>query len=156
MDKEELLFRYLDGELEGEELEAAKSLLEGSPEVRELLERIRSEKMKVLERMHYMNPQQDIVTPKWPEPPESAGQRTSIIKRMMRWAAIIILPLAIFFVLREISDNDNGDLNDGNMLNDAEQEAVLPDQANIDYAISPNRCWTKKQLVGSEIISNSL
>lgn len=148
--------RYLDGELEGKDLEEAESMLKGSPEARELVDRIRSTKGKVMERMDQLNPRKEIAIPAWSDPPDTTGQRTRIIKRMMRWAAIIILPLAIFFVLREISDNDKGDHIDGTRLNNAEQEAVLPDQADIDYAISPNRSWTKKQLVGSEIISNPL
>lgn len=155
MDKEVLFLRYLDGELEGEELEMVKSLLEESYESRLLLERIRSTKEETLELIYQLNPKEDVTIPEWREPQVTTVLPKRNIENFWRWAAIIILPLAIFFILRETGGNRKRELQDSAALRNPEQESILPGQTNIDYAISPNRCWTQKQLVGTGLILNS-
>jgi len=162
MDKKALLLKYLDGELSGQEKNHVEKLLETDQEARDLLEEIKAKKQSVFEQLNGLNPDTDITIPKWNGAKTDRRSKTKPIYRILRWAAILIIPVAIYFLVRETTSPGNNatkelitqDTNQGE--ENIQSEIILTKQSDIDWAISPNRSWTKKQLVQTEIITKSM
>jgi anti-sigma factor RsiW len=155
MDKEILLLKYLDGELNGEEKDSLERLLEADPVMRELLDRVRSERELVLEQLRHLNPRQAHLAPGRFQAVKKNPEKHRRVKIAMRWAALLIMALGLVFVLRK---SISPPATHTTLLDDpGNTTELLPEQeANaIDYAISPNRCWAKKQMIDIEIILKS-
>jgi hypothetical protein len=161
MDKRTLWMKYLDGELTHHEKMEAERLLESSPEARQLLEEIRSGKELLLEQLRQLNPEPDTIIPEWSAPEKAHLSKERIYNKIFRWAAILAVPLALFFLVRELADRNMDIPGEKSMIEsgqaDEKDQQAIPFNAetSLDYAISPNRSWMKKQMVSTEIIINS-
>jgi hypothetical protein len=162
MDKKELILKYLDGELSGQEKKHIEKLLETDPETKHLLEEIKTKKQSVFEHLNGLNPDTDITIPKWNGAKTDQRSKTKSIYRILKWAAILIIPVALYFLIHETSKLRNLETNQPIATEskkphkDNQSEIILTKQTDLDWAISPNRSWTKKQLVQTEIITKSM
>jgi hypothetical protein len=147
MDKEIILLKYLDNELPLKEKEEVELLLKSDTDAVALLEKVRSKRESIMKAMDKLNPQEDIV------PPESviSGQEyfnhQGLGTKVLRWAAILTIPLAVFFIFRETVGPPGIDTNVAEQTSEFSEHSLLPEENFIDYAVSPNRIWSKKEMI---------
>lgn len=162
MDKKTLLLKYLDNELTDLEKDRVEILLEKDQEAKQILEEIKSTKQIVLKQLGHLEPTENIIIPEWEEKKASLPSKVKPIYRILKWAAILIIPVAIYFLVKETMEQWNNRTMEQNISELSEkqtnnpQKILFPEQFDLDWAISPNRNWTKKHLIQIEIITKSM
>lgn len=144
MKNKELIIKYLDDELVQEDVELVKDLIKNDSNARKLFEEIKQKRESTLNALNLLNPQDKMIIPPFNMEKNKIekSHRFSIIQRFWRYAALLIILLGsaayLFFI------NKNNTVEQPETSNNTNTE-LLDD--NMDYYISPNRCWNKRQLV---------
>ena len=146
---------YLDGELQEHDKEKVEAMLHADPEARHMLNEVRAMKESTLKNLDQLNPQQEATLPGWTEPSHLTFTASRLPKKALRWVAILILPLAVFLLFRELITPSEKEVFSPDSSSDDKELLLLPEEDNIDFAISPNRSWSKKNMIDFEIILNS-
>lgn len=160
MDIEALLIKYLDGELSTLERDEVDRMLESDPETKKLLDDITIKRQILMDGLGQLNPAGNKAIPDWHIPNTGQPLQKKLFRKALRWAAILILPLAIFFFARELVNKEKTNVTDplisenGQDITIDEKLLSLTKEADFNYAVSANRCWTKKQMVSTEFNSN--
>jgi len=153
MDKKILLQKYLDGELSDPEKKQIESLIEKESDTRQMLEYISSKKQRVLKQLDQLNPHGDIIIPEWEDRKPGPTKKIKPIYKVLKWAAILIIPIGIYFLTKETGEIRNQETKELTVLEQNDQSQIDPEKTTVseivslDWAISPNRSWTKKQLI---------
>jgi hypothetical protein len=149
MNNEILFLRYLDRQLTEKETEEVENILRENPGQREIFEAIRKKKMIALEALENLNPEGPVVIP----PIESIISKTKteklnmrfISSQYLRYAAILLVLVALplsFWLLKTINQPQNASPEFSETIF---TETTLTE--DLDYYISPNRCWNERELV---------
>jgi len=137
MDKKELFQKYIDSEISDEERLAVEQLLQTDPEAAIMYESLSSDRMEVLNTMEQLNPDHIPL-------PLQNFQIKQTKRNLWRIAALILLLIgisAILWVSREDPEKIGGTENIAEIID----EEIIKN--NLDYYISPNRCWNNRELV---------
>jgi hypothetical protein len=137
MDKEELFQSYLDNELAEEENQAVEELLKTNPEVNKLFQEMKTNRATILETL-------DLLNPTTVEIPSKIIHTKKSYKVFWRIAAMIIILIGISAVLWLSNRNLEGFKADDVIAEEASGEIISNE---LDYYISPNRCWVNRELV---------
>lgn len=154
INKKILLLKYLDNELTIRERENVERLLESDEEMRVQLKEIRTKKQIMLRQLIQLRPEEDIMIPEWEKNRLRGTLQTKPAYKVLKWAAILMIPVVVYFILHEMREPVLSDA--GNLKTEDQREIILTLQRDIDWAISPNRSWTHKQLVQTETITKTL
>lgn len=162
MDKKTLLLKYLDNELNGQERAQVEELLKNEPDAKQILEEIQSKRQMVVDHLDYLKPTADIIIPEWEVKKTSHQPKVKPIYKVLKWAAVLIIPIGIYFTLHETMNPRNqgtkeqpkSELSDN--ITNIEQKLVRTKKNDLDYAVSPNRSWNKKLLIKSEFNTKAI
>jgi len=144
MENKELIIRYFDNELVQEDIKLVEDLITNDSNARKLFEEIKQNRESTLNALNLLNPLGEIIIPpfNWQANKIEKSSWFSTIHKFWRYAAIIIILLAsttyLFFI------NKNNTVKQPETSNSTNTELL---DENMDYYISPNRCWNKRQLV---------
>jgi len=160
MDIKDLLIKYLDGELSISEKDEVARILERDPEAKKLLDGITVKRQILLEGLEQLNPAGNKEIPDWNITNSGETSRRKLLHAAFRWAAILILPLAIFFFAREMVNKGKTKITDPTISENGQNTTTdleishVTQKADFNYAVSANRCWTEKQMVSTEFNTN--
>ncbi len=149
MNNEIPFLRYLDRQLTEKETEEVEKILRENHGQREIFETIRKKKMIALEALETLNPVESVAIP----PIESIISKTKTLKlkkrfispHFLRYAAIVLVLLALplsFWLLNTKNQPQNTSPEFSETI---VTETTLTE--DLDYYISPNRCWNERELV---------
>lgn len=149
MDEHEIL-KYLDNELSIDERKAFEVKLLREPELKQKLEEVKQQRNLVFEGIAMLNPSEAIPEQDFESFVKPEQKRRKMLYPILRIAAAVILIVASVFSIIYFSAEKPAD-----QVAESQQPAIEDEQAtdscNIDYYISPNRCWNKRELVWIEI-----
>lgn len=137
MINKELFQKYLDNELSDKEKLEVEDLLKTNPEANRLFLSMKVSHAKILETLDRLNPKRIDIPPKFTQPKQSS-------KIFWRIAAAIIILIGISAVLW-FSTRNTKSLLDENVVVEEASDEILSDE--LEYYISPNRCWRNRELV---------
>lgn len=137
MDNKELFQKYLDNELSVKEKLEVEDLLKSNPEENSIFQSMKTDQEKILETLDLLNPL-DIVVPSKFAPPKQSQ------KIMWRIAAAIVILIGISAVLW-LSNRTPNSYMEENVIAEKVTEETISNE--LDYYISPNRCWRNRELV---------
>lgn len=146
MPNEAEILKYLDKELSEKEKENFEEQLRRKPELKQQLEAVNAKRREVLYAIESFNPTELVEIPEF-KTMQKAGSK-KLLFSLRRWkiaAAILILAAAsiAFFFLPD-KKTQNTMTAENNAFQKAEEDALC---SELDYYISPNRCWNKRELV---------
>ena len=137
MDNKELFQKYLDNELSVKKKLEVEDLLKSNPEENSIFQSMKADQEKILETLDLLNPL-DIEIPSKFSPPKQSR------KIMWRIAAAIVILIGISAVLW-LSNRNTRSLLEENVIAEEVSEETISNE--LDYYISPNRCWKNRELV---------
>jgi signal recognition particle subunit SEC65 len=157
MNNKILFLQYQDQQLTDKEVKEVEKILMENPDQREILEAVRNKRQSAIDALKSMNPEGLPVIP----PVESIISKAKtekpnkrfLIPPFLRYAAIILVLVALplgFWVLKN--------KNQPQISPPAFSETTLSDSPvteDLDYYISPNRCWNERELVCTVIKLNN-
>lgn len=157
MNNQVLFLKYLDGQASAEEASLVEKILKENPGQKKIFESVREKRQKSLDVFASLNPQESFAIP----PVESIISK-SITKKpkalpmwqvVLRYAAAILvvaaLPLSFWLFDNKKPLPDTSPSFEGSTINQTSCDNEL------DYYISPNRCWHQKQLICTVIDLNN-
>ena len=139
MNREEHFLKYLDGELSEKEMLEVEQLLASDPESHQRMEKVRMNRHLLQDALDQLNPEETTRIL-----PFKAPEKTNFtMKGLLRYAAaaviLIGLTTAAWLILRPVNDTV-----DREVITAATETEPLYD--DLDYYISPNRCWNERKL----------
>jgi len=149
MNNEILFLKYLDHQLTAKEsAELEKSLMD-DPGQRELFEVIKDKRQITLDAIRRLNPEGPIAVPSF-ESDNLMIKTEKLVKQtfrsnFLRYAAALFLLVAIpagFWLLIDKKHHQNT-----SSTLSGKTGIQISGNEELDYYISPNRCWNKRQLV---------
>ncbi|MDD2632358.1 MAG: hypothetical protein RBR47_03540 [Bacteroidales bacterium] len=145
MHNETLFLKYLDKELTAKEAAQVEKLVSEDPAQKEIFDRVKTRRAKAIEALRLLNPEKAEAAPPFDHLEIKPEKRIRFIPKYWRYAAaIIVLAAAGLWLYFDKNENPV-------VTVQAEMPAVdnLPDQfEELNYYISPNRCWHNRQMVG--------
>jgi len=157
MNNEVLFLKYLDGQLTTKEAVMVEKILNENPDQRQIFESVRKKRHEAINLLASLNPQESFAIP----PVESIISKSKTKKPnvhpmwqvVLRYAAAILiiaaLPLSFWLF-------DNKKPQQNTKLPFSESTIKQTSCNNeLDYYISPNRCWHQKELICTVIELNN-
>ncbi len=155
MNNELLFLKYLDSELSQKEVEQVDKLLLENMDQKEIFETVKKKKENTLVALEQLNPDQQFVIPAFK--PESDQlhftAKKPLILRTVFWrtAAVIIILLTTAFGLW-FFNNQQQHTKTEIAFTETASTTTQPDHfGELNYYISPNRCWNNRELVWTVI-----
>ena len=147
---EQDILKYIDNELSKEEKEAFEVRMLREPELKSQLEEVRAKRQEVLEAIGMLNPPEPVEIPDIGSLLKTGKKRNLFSLRSWRVAAAVLILAAasIAYFLIPGSETENtitAENNEAKFFEDADHCSEL------DYYISPNRCWNRRELVWTMI-----
>ena len=157
MNNEVLFLKYLDGQASAEEALMVEKILKEDPDQDKIFETIQTKRQEALNMLSSLNPQESFAIPPVGSIISKSISQKPKVRQMwqvvLRYAAAILvlvaLPLSFW-----LFDNEK-----------PEQKTTIPvaestpqqtsGNDELDYYISPNRCWHQKQLICTVIELNN-
>ncbi len=146
--------KYLDNEMTPEERRDFEKQIQRHPELQQKLEEVKQQRNLVFEGLTMLNPSEAI-----PEQDFESFLKPEQKPRKMFYpifriaAALILIITSVFSIIYFSAEKPD------NQVAEARQPAIEDEQAidscNIDYYISPNRCWNRRELIWIEIKINN-
>lgn len=149
MNNEILFLQYLDQQLTEKEVKEVEKILLENPGQREVFEAVREKRQTAIDALKSLNPEGLPVIP----PVDLIISKAKTVKpnrrflspQFLRYAAIFLvlvaLPFGFYFLKnKKQSQNTYPEFSETTI-----QETTL--NGNLDYYISPNRCWNERELV---------
>lgn len=139
MNKQELLQKYIDGELPDADRKALESMIEADPETKALLEDVQTKRNEVFNALEPLNPDRIPAH-------DLSFQLKRKRKFYQNWKLVagLLILIGVTAILWSIFDS-NG--KSGKEQNPAVVAIITNSCTEIDYYISPNRCWNRRELV---------
>ena len=157
MNNEVLFLKYLDGQLTTKEAVMVEKILKENPDQRRIFESIRKKRQEALDMLASLNPQESFAIP----PVESIISKSKTKKIrvrpmwpvVLRYAAAILIIVALplsFWLFDSKKPQQNTKL-------PFSESTIKQTSCNneLDYYISPNRCWHQKELICTVIELNN-
>jgi len=157
MNNEVLFLKYLDGQLTTKEAGTVEKILKENPDQRRIFESIRKKRQEALDMLASLNPQESFAIP----PVESIISKSKTKKIrvrpmwpvVLRYAAAILIIVALplsFWLFDSKKPQQNTKL-------PFSESTIKQTSCNneLDYYISPNRCWHQKELICTVIELNN-
>ncbi len=153
MNNEIAFLKYLDNQLTGAEVEEVEKMILENPGQRELFEAVKKKRQTALDVLNMLNPEGEIVVPPFKANP---GKNRAFHFRSNFWkyaaAIAIVVTSALCYWLFNNRESEKV------ATQFSEIASVDPntiDIENLNYYISPNRCWNRRQLVWTVIDLNN-
>jgi anti-sigma factor RsiW len=143
---EQDILKYLDNELSDEERKTFEEKLRRDTELKQKLDEVRAKRRETLTAIDTLNPPVPVEVPDF-ETMQSAGKKQPLfsLHRLRAAAAILILAAAsIAYFLIPQENTENRMTVDNNNITEIEETEYC---SELDYYISPNRCWHKRELI---------
>lgn len=149
MNNEILYLRYIDQQLTEKEVKEVEKILMENPGQLEIFEAVRKKRQSAIDALNSMNPEglpvippvDAIISKAKPEKPN----KRFLNPQFLRYAAILLVLVALpvsFWVLKNKKQSQK--------TSPAFSETTIQEitlNENLDYYISPNRCWNERELV---------
>ncbi len=147
---EDHILKYLDNELSEKEKEAFEEQLRTNPALKRKHDEVEAKRQATYEAIGLLNPPEPVIVPDY-ENLKSPGKKRLLFP-FSRWrvaAAILILAVAAagYFFLQHDEIQERAAATHHNMPFFEEVSSY----SEIDFYISPNRCWHRRQLIWTYI-----
>jgi hypothetical protein len=139
MDRKELFLKYIDDELSEDDRQRVEELLNSDKEAQEQMEDLKSSRETLLSALDRLNPIDSVPIPDFKRP----GNLRFYQSLPFRMAAAVAVLIGMAFILWEITSNDIEKEEDTRLVDITEIEQKYED---LDYYISPNRCWNQRKI----------
>ncbi len=157
MNNEVLFLKYLDGQLTTKEAGTVEKILKENPDQRQIFESIRKKRQEALDMLASLNPQESFAIP----PVESIISKSNLKKPKVRplWPVVLRYAAAILIIVALplsfwLFDNKKP-LPSTNPSFEGSTIKQTSCNNELDYYISPNRCWHQKELICTVIELNN-
>jgi hypothetical protein len=149
MNNEILFLKYLDHQLSAKESSELEKMLKVDCGQRELFEAIKRKRQITLDAIRRLNPEGPIAVPSFESDNLMIKTEKSVKQtfrsNFVRYAAAVLFLVALpltFWLLTDKKHNQNSS------SKFSENAGIqMTGNEELDYYISPNRCWNKRQLV---------
>lgn len=140
MDKEELFRKYIDNELSPSERVKVEMILEDKPDDLALFQSMQEIRQRVLKALETLNPSEVQVPRIGPDDVMRRGNRRLI------WsiaASVIVLMGMSLLILLSLESTEKS--KESLQFVEMNEEELFYDE--LDYYISPNRCWNERKTI---------
>ena len=145
MHNETLFLKYLDKELTEREIAQVEKLLSDDSAQKQIFEMVKTRRAQAMEALQLLNPEKVEAIPPFNHLEIKTEKRIRLIPKYWRYAAAAsVLAVAGLWLYFDKNENPGTTVQ-------SEMPAVnsLPSQfEELNYYISPNRCWHNRQMVG--------
>ena len=152
MNNEIVYLKFLDGQLSRDEAEHVENLIEENPDERKIFEEVKNKRQSTLDILEILNPVKEIIVPPF-EPENGRSNKFYLKLTVWRYAAavliLIALPLSFWYINKNSTDQASHQ-----PIEIVSVNTNSFDIEELNYYISPNRCWNRKQLVWTVIDLN--
>jgi hypothetical protein len=154
MNKEVLFIKYLDQQLGKAETENLEKLIRENPEAKKTFDEVKLKRQHMLDALEVLNPVGEIIVPPF-EANKGRKKRFLFKTNIWRYAAAVVLLLALSLSFWLFDIGEPGEIASNQTDLTLEQETDMTIETHeLDYNISPNRCWNQRQLVWTVIELN--
>lgn len=151
MNNEILFLHYLDQQLPEKEIKKVEKMLLENSSQRALFETIRKKRQATLKALESLNPDESVAIP----PVETIILKSKAerpIERFLwspflRYAAIILVLVALPLSIWLVKEKNVPPATSSTCSEKVFSESILA--AELDFYISPNRCWNRRELVST-------
>ena len=157
MNNEVLFLKYLDGQLTTKEAVMVEKILNENPDQRQIFESVRKKRHEAINLLASLNPQESFSIP----PVESiiSKSKTKKIRVHPMWQVVLRYAAAILVVAALplsfwLFDNKKPQQNTKLPFSESTIKQTSCNN-ELDYYISPNRCWHQKELICTVIELNN-
>lgn len=140
MDKTEIIQQYLDNELSTQKRAEVDELLRTNQEAHDLFIVLRNKRETTLDMLNQLNPKTSIVFPPVPDLAKEVGQKYQYWKIAATIVVLIGISLSLWLLTRDAKN----ELHHEQIV---EMHTIEDLTNDLDYYISPNRCWNERKLV---------
>jgi len=151
MNKEELFLKFIDDQLSRKEKDEVEAMLSASDANKQLFEKVKSSRDKVLNNLDLLNPMRPVMVPPFEQEQNKPNSKKSFHIKLWHYAAMAAILIGIYFGLKLLNDNKQDQIVEA-LPDDIEESKTI--YKELDCYISPNRCWNQKQLVWTIIEKN--
>jgi anti-sigma factor RsiW len=138
MDREILFLKYLDQELDPDERLAVEKLLAEDPGALEMYTVLKGEREAVLSALDGLNPVDDSEVPAFKRPGPAGFFHTPFFRYAAASVILVGLALALWLVrYNKLGEEDS---------NQALVSELEKQEDALDCFISPNRCWSRREI----------
>jgi anti-sigma factor RsiW len=157
MNNEVLFLKYLDGQLTTKEAVMVEKILNENPDQRQIFESVRKKRHEALDLLASLNPQESFAMPTVESIISKSKTKKIRVHPMwqvvLRYAAAILIIVALplsFWLFDNKKPQQNTKL-------PFSESTIKQTSCNneLDYYISPNRCWHQKELICTVIELNN-
>jgi len=151
MNNEILFLHYLDQQLTEKEIKKVEKMLLENSSHRTLFETIRKKRQATLKALESLNPDDAVAIPPvetiiLKSKPERPIERF-LWSPFLRYAAIILVLVALPLSIWLLKVKDQPQATSHAFPEKALSEPMLAGE--LDYYVSPNRCWNRRELVST-------
>jgi len=157
MNNEVLFLKYLDGQLTTKEAVMVEKILNENPDQRQIFESVRKKRHEAINLLASLNPQESFAI----LPVESiiSKSKTKKIRVHPMWQVVLRYAAAILVVAALplsfwLFDNKKPQQNTKLPFSESTIKQTSCNN-ELDYYISPNRCWHQKELICTVIELNN-
>lgn len=143
---EQDILKYLDNELSNEERKAFEEKLFQEPDLKRRLEEVIAKRRDTLEAIGSFDPSGAAEVPDFNSLPQPGKKRKLFISRWWKVAAAVLILVAASIAFFNHADQKPEIMQTAE--NTSIQQTEEPEYCSeLDYYISPNRCWNRRELV---------
>jgi len=157
MNNEVLFLKYLDGQLTTKEAVMVEKILNENPDQRQIFESVRKKRHEAINLLASLNPQESFAI----LPVESiiSKSKTKKIRVHPMWQVVLRYAAAILIIVALplsfwLFDNKKPQQNTKLPFSESTIKQTSCNN-ELDYYISPNRCWHQKELICTVIELNN-
>jgi len=152
MDNEIIFLKYMDHQLKDDEVREVEKIIAEDPAQKRIFDTLKQKRQATLDALEFLNPDEDIVIPAF-EPPNNKSDKVYFKPIIWHYAAaailVLLLPLSFWWYC---ADEPELQLMEQTELANIEKPVINTEE--LDYYISPNRCWNQRQLLWTVIDLN--
>jgi len=150
MSNEADFLKYLDKELNRKETEEVEKLIRSSPEQKAIFDELAKKKQQTLESLNSLNPEEPVNIPDF-KPPVQLNNKWTLKSGFLslniwRYAAAIAILLGLALSYMLFTPEKSG-INEVKTTAINNVETTQDEFEDLNYYISPNRNWNKRELV---------
>ena len=142
----------MDHQLNEDEAREVEKIIGDSPDQKRIFEALKQKRQVTLDALEFLNPDEDIVVPAF-EPPINKSAKVYFKPIIWHYAAaailLLLLPLSFWWYSAE-----DPELQLVEQIELVTIEESVINTEELDYYISPNRCWNQRQLLWTVIELN--